>query len=122
MTRWPRILGLTPGELTWLVVGILLLGYELWAIATRDGDVLTRAMRANTSRWLVWPVGIGILMGHLFGPTMPAPRWLPIVWGVALAAVVARDLIVRTPIPTIATFGIFLVSVMLGATTWIGRP
>lgn len=118
---WRRVLGLTYGELTWIAAGLYLLAYELWAVATRGGDVLTRALRANAPRWTLWPIGIGILMGHLFGPRWAAPAGAPWVFVVVLAAALARDLLVRTPVPAVAVPWLFLAAVALGAATWPGR-
>jgi len=121
MTRWPRILGLTPGELTWLVAGILLLGYELWAIATRDGDVLTRAMRANLPRWSVIVIGLGVLFGHLTGNTWPAPRGIWAAPFVVLAVALGRDAFIGGQIPQSAVMPLFFLGYGLG-TLWVGRP
>ena len=122
MTRWPRLLGLTYGELVWLSVALVLLTYELWAVATRGGDVLTRAMRANAPRWTLWPVGIGIICGHLFGPKFSAPSWAPWLFIAVAVAALARDLFIRDPVPPIALFGIFLLAVAHGAVSWVGAP
>lgn len=118
---WRRVLGLTYGELAWLAIGSAALAYELWAVATRGGDVLTRAMRANTPRWTAIPVGLGILMGHLTGP-----RWgvWPYGWTLPFAvllATAARDFLDGGRVTeSFATF-LFVLGYALG-TLWEGRP
>ena len=117
---WKRILGLTYGECVWLLAGVVLLAYELWAVFTRGGDVLTRAMRANEPRWLAIPFGLGGLMGHLTGPRWPA---FPYAWAIPFAilfALLVRDALggavsadLRTPL--------FLVGYIAGV-FWVGAP
>jgi hypothetical protein len=121
--RWSRILGLTPGELSWLVCGVALLAYELVAAANgRDGlDVLTRAMRANMPRWTAVPAGLGVLMGHLTGPVWPAFRFAWAIPFVALGCCLARDLLIRGRVPDEAVLPIFVGFYLLGI-LWVGRP
>lgn len=119
--RMNRIFGLTYGEAAWILVGALALGYELWAVATRDGDVLTRAMRANLPRWTSVVVGLGVLMGHLTGNTWPAPRGIWAVPFVALALALARDAFIGGHVPVAALMPLFFVGYGLG-TLWVGRP
>lgn len=118
---WHRILGLTYGEFMWMLVGVMLLVYELWAVATRGGDVLTRALRANAPRWTAVPVGLGILMGHLTGPRWSPP---PLVWIVpftVLAIALCRDLLVGTRVAYYVVTALFLAGYVLG-NLWAGRP
>jgi len=124
VTGWRRLWGLTYGEACWLGLVSALLAYELVVILFKpEGlDVLTRAYRANVQRWTVWPVALGILCGHLNGPVLDAPRWSVVAFILMVTAALARDVLVRTPIPGIATFGIFMVSVVVGASCWGGRP
>lgn len=121
---WKRWLGLTYGEAFWLGAAAALLVYELVVVLLRpEGlDVLTRAYRASAPRWTVWPVGVGILMGHLHGPTISPPRWTVAIFILLAGAALGRDLVVKEPISPMAIFGIFLVSVAIGASTWAGRP
>lgn len=128
---WNRILGLTPGEFTWLAVGILLLAYELWAVAYRGGhDVLTRAYRANVPRWWTWPVMTGILMGHLHGKVWPGfigNKWSPALFIVLMVCTVARDLFIRTPMADNLLDGwgpvaLFQLGFVVGVISWVGRP
>jgi hypothetical protein len=124
--RWSRILGLTPGEFSWLVCGVALLAYELVAAANgRDGlDVLTRAWRANALRWTIWPVSLGILAGHLNGPVFAgfAGRYSPLLFIAVMAGALARDLFIRTPLPVEARLPLFLVGLVVGVVSWVGRP
>jgi hypothetical protein len=123
-----RILGLTRGEATWLIIGIAALAYEMWAVATREGDVLTRAYRANCPRWAFWPVGIGVLMGHLHGPAIPGigsgagGRWSLAALIVVGVGILARDLFLRTRYPAEWVLPLFVLGVILGASIWVGRP
>ena len=122
---WRRIWGLTYGEAAWLLAGALLLTYELWALATRDGDVLTRAYRANSLRWWVWPFGWGVLTGHLHGPPFPGAfgRWSPVLFAGLLALVLARDLHSKAPSDTVAgPLGLLVLGFVVGAMSWVGRP
>jgi hypothetical protein len=118
---WPKILGLTPGELTWFVVGVALLAYELWAVATRGGDVLTRAMRANTPRWTAIPVGLGGLMGHLTGPKLALPPYAWVLPFLLLAAALTRDALVGGRIPENLVTYLFLIGYATGV-FWVGSP
>jgi len=122
--RAHRIIGLTLGEFTWLLTGVLLLAYELWAVAFREGDVLTRAYRANCPRWMLWPVGVGVLMGHLHGPTWGGiiGRWSPILFILVGVAVLARDLFIGDRYPAAWVPVLFAAGVVLGAVSWVGRP
>jgi hypothetical protein len=121
--RQNRILGLTYGEFTWLACGVVLLVYELWAVATRDGDVLTRAWRANAMRWIVLPVGLGILSGHLNGPSLPYfARWSPAIFAAVLAAALTYGIFIRTPLPDVYRMPLFLFGFVVGVLTWSGRP
>lgn len=125
MSNWRenRILGLTYGEFTWLAVGFVLLAYELWAVFTRDGDVLTRAWRAHAMRWIVLPVGSGILMGHLNGPSLPYfARWSPAIFAVTTAAALAYGIWVRTPLPESYRAPLFALGFVVGVLSWSGRP
>jgi hypothetical protein len=123
VTAWKRIVGLTYGEFTWLAAGIALLAYELWAVFTQDGDVLTRAWRANSLRWIAVPLGSGILMGHLNGPALPYfSRWAPALFVVALVAAIAYGLFVRAPVPEGTRFPLFLLGLAVGILSWSGRP
>lgn len=128
---WKRIWGLTPGEATWIGAGILLLAYELWAVAYRGGhDVLTRAWRANMWRWWTWPVMAGILMGHLHGKVWQGAignRWSPAIFIALMVASVYRDLFVRTPLPEDFLGGwgmvaLFQIGFVVGVISWVGRP
>ncbi len=122
-TAWRRIVGLTYGEFAWLTVGIALLAYELWAVFTRDGDVLTRAWRANALRWIVLPLGSGVLMGHLNGPSLPyLSRWQVLGFIALLAWGLYHGAFVRTPVVDDARFPLFLLGVVVGVVTWSGRP
>lgn len=121
MKQWPRILGLTPGELTWLVVAVALLSYELWAVATRGGDVLTRAMRANLTRWTAIPVGWGILTAHLFGPVWAAFPYAWVIPFAVLGGFVARDVLIGGRVDVIAMMPLALLGLVLGV-FWVGRP
>lgn len=122
--RENRVLGLTYGELTWFVVGLLiLLPYEIWAALTGDGDVLTRAWRANALRWIMLPFGSGILMGHLNGPALPYWwRFSWTIWAALFALSVVWGLAVRTPVHEEYRFPLFILGVAVGAITWAGRP
>ena len=132
MSTWRdhRILGLTPGEFVWLIpVALVALVYEvLAALQIIEGDVLTRAYRANTSRWMIWPVGVGVLMGHLNGPA-----WTGAGTGIAgrsgIVALIAlglgilyRDLVIRGRYPQAWVPWLFAAGVVLGALLWVGRP
>jgi hypothetical protein len=120
--RTNRILGLTYGEFTWLAVGLVLLVYELWAVFTRDGDVLTRAWRAHAMRWIVLPVGSGILMGHLNGPSLPYfAKWSPAIFALTLAAALAFGLAGRS-MPEAYRAPLFALGFVVGVLTWSGRP
>lgn len=121
---WKRIAGLTYGEAAGLLAIAGLLLYELIVVTFRpEGwDVLTRAWRANAARWTVLPVAVGVLMGHLNGPVLAVPRWAPVIFIAVVAAALARDLIIVDPVPSIAVFGIFLLSVAIGAASWVGYP
>lgn len=126
--RQNRILGLTYGEFTWLAAGLALLIYEVWAVITRDGDVLTRAYRAHTSRWMFLPLGFGVLAGHLHGPTIRnvgaglLGHWSPAILIVLGVAVLARDFLIGSRFPVVWVFPLFVLGVALGVTQWIGRP
>lgn len=121
MTRWPRILGLTPGELTWLAVGVALLAYELWAVATRGGDVLTRAMRAGIPRWTAIPVGWGILTSHLFGPVWDPFPYAWVLPFAVLGGFVARDAFIGGRVDPVAMLPLALLGLAVGV-FWVGRP
>ena len=116
-----RIFGLTYGEATWLAIGVVALAYELWAVATRDGDVLTRAMRANLPRWSSIVVGLGVLFGHLTGNTWPAPRGIWAAPFAVLALALARDAFIGGRIPVAAVMPLFFLGYGLGC-LWVGRP
>ncbi len=118
---WRRVLGLTYGELTWLAVGLALLAYELWAVWTEGGDVLTRAMRANTPRWTAVPVGLGGLMGHLTGPKWGMWEYAWTLPFALLGASLARDLLVGGRVPETFVPLLFVVGYVLG-TFWVGSP
>ena len=121
--REHRILGLTPGEFTWIVTGVLLFAYEMWAVSSDDADVLTRAWRAHALRWIVVPIGSGILMGHLNGPSLPYfARWSPAVFAVTLALALAYGLLVRTPMPEAYRAPLFALGFVVGVLCWSGRP
>lgn len=124
MRGWRRIWGLTYGEAAWLAAAVCLLAYELWVVLLRpEGyDVLTRAYRANAPRWSVLPVALGVLMGHLHGPVLEAPRWAPAIFVVLVAGALARDLWAQDSLPPVGMMGLFLVSFMVGASCWVGRP
>lgn len=118
-----RIWGLTPGDFAWILAGTLLLAYELWAVASNDVDVLTRSWRAHALRWIVVPIGSGILMGHLNGPSLPYfARWSPAIFAATLAAALAYGLFVRTPLPEAYRTPLFGLGFVVGVLTWSGRP
>lgn len=119
--RTHRIFNLTYGEFTWLTVGLLLLAYELWAVITRGGDVLTRAMRANTPRWTAIPVGLGGLMGHLTGPKWDFWSYAWVLPFVVLGVALARDAFVGGEIPAHFVPLLFLVGYVVGI-FWVGSP
>lgn len=129
---WNRILGLTPGEFTWLFAAVVvLLGYEIWAVVFRQGhDVLTRAWRANMWRWWTWPLAAGILMGHLHGKVWPGfigNKWSPALFIVLMVASIYRDLFIRTPMPETFLWGwwpvaLFQFGFVVGVVSWVGRP
>lgn len=121
MTRWPRLLGMTPGEWCWLSVGVVLLAYELWAVATRGGDVLTRAMRNGLPRWTAVAFGWGVLTGHLFGPVWPAFRFAWVIPFAVLGLLLARDVFVGGRVPADAVLALLIAGVIAG-TLWVGRP
>ncbi len=125
MSDWlkNRILGLTYGEFTWLACGLALLAYELWAVFTRDGDVLTRAWRAHALRWIVIPLGSGVLMGHLNGPSLSYfASWSPVIFVVLLAAALAFGIFVHTPLADAYRAPIFGLGFVVGVLCWSGRP
>lgn len=121
MKPWPRFLNMTPGEWTWLLCGAVLLAYELWAVATRGGDVLTRAMRNGLPRWTSISFGWGMLAGHLFGPVWPAFRFAWLIPFAVLGVLLARDAFVGGRVPSDAVFAIFVAGIIAG-TLWVGRP
>jgi hypothetical protein len=121
MSRWPKVLGMTYGEWMWLLCGLALLAYEVWAALTKGGDVLTRAMRAGLPRWTSVNFGIGLLMGHLMGPVWPAFRFAWVIPFVILAGCLARDLLVGGRVTSDATTPLFLVGFIAGI-FWVGRP
>ncbi len=101
----------------------ILLAYELWAVFTRDGDVLTRAWRAHAMRWIVVPVGSGILMGHLNGPSLEYfAWWSPIVFIALVVAALAYGLFVQTPMPEPYRAPLFALGFAVGILCWSGRP
>jgi hypothetical protein len=118
------VLNLTPGELVWLAVGVLLLGYEVFAIISPEADVLTRAWRAHSLRWIVIPFGAGFLVGgHLCGPSLPYfAKWTPVIGFSLVGAALAWGAIVHDPLPDWARFPLFLAGVAAGILTWSGRP
>src|SRR5574340_554609 len=122
--RIPRIiLNLTPGQLTWIIVGILLLAYEIWAVFSPHGDVLTDAWRGNAMRWIVIPIGSGFLMGHLNGPSLPyLSKWAPAFGFGSLLIALVYSFVVRTPLPVAYRAPLFGLGFMLGVITWSGRP
>lgn len=123
--RWSRVLwNLTPGEFVWIACGLLLLGYELFAAAKpSDGvDVLTRAWRAHSLRWIVLPFGSGVLFGHLCGPAITYwSRWSPAVFAALLAGALAFGLL-HYEAPSWARLPLFLFGVLVGVLCWPGRP
>ncbi len=131
MTTWRdhRIMGLSPGEFVWLVpIALVALVYEVLA-ATQviEADVLTRAYRANASRWMFWPLGWGVLMGHLQGPTFPVGTGFAGRWGIVAlvaigCAVLYRDFAIGGRYPSEWVFPLFLFGVIFGAALWVGRP
>jgi hypothetical protein len=117
------VLNLTPGQLTWLSVGAVLLAYEVWAVFSPAGDVLTRAWRADALRWIIIPVGSGFLMGHLNGPSLPyLSKWTPALGFGTLGLALAYGLLTRTPLPDVYRAPLFLFGFALGVLTWSGRP
>ncbi len=120
---WDRFLGLTPGEWTWLLAGVALLSYELYAAAIPDDgvDVLTRAMRNGLPRWTAITVGMAVLMGHLTGHRWSAPPYIWVVPFVALAAALARDIFIGGHVAAWVTPVLFVGSYFLG---WllVGTP
>lgn len=131
MSTWRdhRILGQTPGTFTLLVAGVGLLAYEVYAVFSNGhADVITRAWRAHTSRWMFLPVGMGVLMGHLNGPTITgvgsglAGRWSPVALIVLGVVVLARDFFIGTRFPAHWVFPLFILGLFLGLALWVGRP
>lgn len=114
---------LTPGELTWIACGLVLLAYEIWAVFSPNGDVLTRAWRAHSLRWIVVPVGSGFLMGHLNGPSLPyLSRWAPALGFGSVALALVYGLVSRQPLPDAYRAPLFGLGFVLGVITWSGRP
>lgn len=123
MKTWDRFLGMTPGEWTWLLAGVALLAYELYAAAIPDDgvDVLTRAMRNGLPRWTAVAVGLGVLMGHLTGYRWSAP---PYVWAVpflAIATALGRDVFIGGHVAAWMVSALFLAGYALGW-LWVGSP
>ena len=125
MTIWKRVWGLTYGEAMWLTAGIVLLVYELWAVAfgPKEGaDVLTRAYKSNSFRWWLWPAGLGVLMGHLNGPVWSGAigKYSPAVFAGFLAVILLRDLFWKVETNYTGPFGLFIFGFALGCLFWPG--
>jgi hypothetical protein len=120
------VLGLRPQEFAWLAAGAALLAFELIVIGfhPRGADVLTQAWRANALRWIIIPLGSGVLLGHLNGPSFNVipGRWAPAVFIVVCALALAHGLFIRTPAPEAARMPMFLVGFIIGAVSWRGSP
>lgn len=53
--------------IAWAVAIVGLLGYEVWAIATKKkGETLSEAVWRWNSKYPYIPFAFGLLMGHLF--------------------------------------------------------
>jgi hypothetical protein len=112
---------MTPGEWTWLLAGFSLLSYELWAVFTRNGDVLTRAMRNGLPRWTAVALGLGLLMGHLTGPKWPAWPYAWVIPFALLALALARDTFLGGRVDAGLIPILFLAGYAVG-TFWVGAP
>jgi hypothetical protein len=68
-----RIFGLNPTEFWMLfVVGVSSLALETLALLFPEWTpVISRVMRADGGRWVLWPALLGGLGGHFW-----SPRWL----------------------------------------------
>lgn len=123
MRTWDRFLGMTPGEWTWLLAGVALLAYEIYAAAIPDDgvDVLTRAMRNGLPRWTSIVVGLGVLMGHLTGYRWAAPRYAWIVPFAAIGMALARDAFIGGHVAAWMVPTLFVGSYWLGW-LWVGSP
>ncbi len=118
-----KAFGLSTGEWIWLGTGIALLAYEFVAVFG-PGDVLTRAYRANTTRWTSIPVGVGILMGHLHGTVYGgfAGKWSPILFILVEALALARDVFIGTRVEPEMILPLFVAGLGVGLLAWIGSP
>lgn len=100
----------------WLFAGLFLLVVEVFALARGD-EPLTTAMRAGSARWFLWPALFGTLGGHFWG-SRGGPSWGPWLLAAALAAILWRDLVVRTPVPQSTHLEVLLLFTALGAWLW----
>lgn len=105
--------------IAWLVAGFGLLGVETAALIRHD-PLLTDAMRLGSNRWLLWPAVIGTLGGHFFGQST-LPGWCAIFIAPIGAAVVYRDLFIRTEVAVPMHIAFFFLFAVLGWLLWGSR-
>lgn len=123
MIRW---LHMTITEWFMLGVGVFALLVELAALIWRDRlPVITRVMREDGCRWILWPFILGFVTGHIYSPgwfKVPALlRAQPYTIPAVALAVLLFDFC--GPIVSVNTaFFIAWLAVPLGAVLWNTAP
>lgn len=110
---------MTYAQAAWVVFALGLLAVEVVALVRGD-QLLTDAMRAGASRWMLWPAIFGALSGHFFG-SRGGPAYGPCFLAGLGCLVVCRDLFLRDRIPAATHLEVFLVFLGLGAWLWGSR-
>lgn len=121
-----RRLNMTITEWWMLAVAVGSLLVELSALIWRDRlPVITKVMRDNGCRWILWPFILGFVTGHIYSPSWFKVPWLlraqPYTVPTLAVAVLLFDLF--GPVVSVeVAFFIAATALPLGAALWNTAP